>query len=227
LPVPALIVFDLDGTLVDSRRDLAASANHLLAELGAEPLPEAEIVAMVGEGARVLVQRVLAASRVDPEPANALERFLAIYERNLTVHTRPYAGIPEVLDLLTGRAGMAVLTNKPGRHTALLLDALDLSRYFTAGIVGGDAPWPRKPDPAGLAWLSARAASRPDQTLMVGDSWVDLETARGARIRFCHARYGFGRLRETDRLPEGSLVAGTTEELGRCLADFAAAARQA
>lgn len=222
----ALVVFDLDGTLVDSRRDLAASANHLLAQLGAPPLPESDIVTMVGEGARVLVQRVLAAAQVDPEPPNALEAFLAIYERNLTIHTRPYDGIPAVLDRLAGQAEMAVLTNKPGRHTGLLLETLGLSRYFTAGIVGGDAPWPRKPDPAGLRWLRERAASGTGETLMVGDSWVDLETARRAHVRFCYAQYGFGRLRETDRLPADSLVADTIAELGRCLVEFAGAAGQ-
>src|SRR5438874_8494910 len=107
-----LIVFDLDGTLVDSRRDLANSMNTLLAECGAAPLPEETIGRMVGDGAAVLVARGFAAARV-PAPPDALARFLAIYDDHLLDHTRPYDGIADALTALGRRADLAVLTNKP------------------------------------------------------------------------------------------------------------------
>src|SRR5437588_1269771 len=111
-----LIVFDLDGTLVDSRRDLANSMNILLVEAGAAPLPEVTIGRMVGEGAAMLVARAFAAAGRE-QPPDALDRFLAIYDDHLLDHTRPYGGIPDVLAALGSRAALAVLTNKPLRST--------------------------------------------------------------------------------------------------------------
>jgi phosphoglycolate phosphatase len=188
-----LIVFDLDGTLVDSRRDLAGSANLLLKQLGAAPLSVDQVVGMVGEGARVLVGRVLDAAGVDTDLDAALTRFLAIYDEHLVDHTRLYPGVIDALQALEGRATLAVLTNKPGHHTGRLLEALEVSRYFFA-VIGGDARWPRKPDPSSLQHLIAAAGASPASTIMVGDSMVDVETARGARARLCIARYGFGHI---------------------------------
>jgi phosphoglycolate phosphatase len=188
----SLIVFDLDGTLIDSRRDIANAANALLVGCGAAPLPVDEIARMVGNGAAVLVDRAFAARRV-PKPDDALDRFLAIYERHLLDFTRPYPGIPEVLAALGGRAALAVLTNKPARATREILDGLDLARYFTpALVVAGDGPLPRKPDPAGLRHLIEAAGSSAATTLLVGDSAVDWNTARAASTPICLARYGFG-----------------------------------
>ena len=152
-----LFVFDLDGTLVDSLRDLADSANALLASCGAPPLGEAAIGGMVGDGAATLVARAFAAAGVAP-PADALDRFLAIYDTRLLNHTRPYDGIPEVLAALGARASLALLTNKPRGATRRILAGVDLLRFFDEdAIVGGDGPFPRKPDPAGLRELCARA----------------------------------------------------------------------
>jgi phosphoglycolate phosphatase len=186
-----VLVFDLDGTLVDSQRDIAESANELLATLGAPPLDHDEIVRMVGEGARLLVSRVLAAggSRVDLDAAFA--SFGAIYDRRLADHTRPYPGVVEGLDYLAGHFSLAVLTNKPQHHADRLLDALDLRRYFVQ-VLGGDTTHGRKPDPAGLGALVASAGAVPDDAMLIGDSWVDAETARRAGTRFCFADYGFG-----------------------------------
>ena len=187
-----LFVFDLDGTLVDSRRDIADAANELLVSCGAAPIPEARIGGMVGDGAARLVARAFIASGI-ARPVDALERYLAIYETRLLNHTRPYAGIPEVLETLGRRASLAVLTNKPLAPTRRILDGLDLSRYFSeAAILGGDGPFPRKPDPAGLLHLIAAAHVPAASTLMVGDSVMDWRTARAAATGVCLARYGFG-----------------------------------
>ena len=125
-----LVVFDLDGTLVDSSVDLANAVNALLLELGARPLAEPAIIAMVGEGATVLVRRALTAASLDPETPRALERFLAHYDTHLLDHTVPYPGMVETLDSIVGVLPMAVLTNKPARATELMLVGLGLRRHF-------------------------------------------------------------------------------------------------
>lgn len=186
-----LIVFDLDGTLVDSRRDLAESANEVLAAYGGAPLSIEDVSAMVGEGARVLVERVLAARGVEHPIDDALARFLEIYEQRVARHTRPYPGVVELLSTLRSQATLAVLTNKPSRHTGLLMDALGLTRFFFA-VQGFDGTFPRKPDPAALVRLVERAGTIAARTVMVGDSPVDAETARRAGTRFCALHYGIG-----------------------------------
>ena len=188
-----LIAFDLDGTLIDSRRDIADSANELLSHYGAPSLTVDAVVAMVGEGARLLITRVLQAAKVDAPIDEALARFIDIYERRLVATTQPYAGIPEALGELLRRTRLAVLTNKPRRAALEILDHFDLLDLFIE-VIGGDGPLPRKPDPAGLQSLCARANARVEETLLVGDSWVDIETARKARARASFATYGFGAL---------------------------------
>jgi phosphoglycolate phosphatase len=187
-----LIVFDLDGTLVDSRRDIAESANEALVACGAPPLGEEALGRMVGDGAPTLIARAFAAVGVEPPP-DALDRFLTIYDHRLLRHTRPYAGIPELLDQLGRRAFLAVLTNKPLAAAHRILAGLDLSQYFPADrVVGGDGPFKRKPDPAGLAHLMASVGASPGATALVGDSVVDWRTAAAAATHVVMARYGFG-----------------------------------
>ncbi len=211
-----LFVFDLDGTLIDSRRDLANAVNALLVQCGAAALPEARIGRMVGDGAATLVARAFDASALE-RPPDALARFLAIYEAHLLDHTRPYPGIPGVLDALGARASLAVLTNKPLASTRQILAGLDLARHFADdAVIGGDGPLPRKPDPAGLRHLVARAGVTPESALLVGDSVIDWRTARAAATHMCLVRYGFGfegfplgELRAEDRTidaPEGLLA---------------------
>jgi phosphoglycolate phosphatase len=197
------VVFDLDGTLVDSRRDLAESANALLAACGCATQSEEAIGRMVGDGAATLVARAFAAGGCRP-PSDALARFLAIYNARLLTFTRPYEGIGEILEELEPRMPLAVLTNKPIGSTRFILDGLDLARFFRPDLVaGGDGPHPRKPDPAGLVSLCDRVGVDPARTLMVGDSVIDWQTARAAGTRVCLARYGFG----FDSVPAGSLRA--------------------
>jgi phosphoglycolate phosphatase len=187
-----LVVFDLDGTLIDSRRDLADSANDMLATYGAPPLPEESIVRMVGAGAAQLVARALAAAHVDVPLEAALAKFLASYAVRLTTHTRPYQGIPELLaDLSSAHVAMALLTNKPLAASTRILQAFGLEKYFSV-CIGGDGPWPRKPVPDGLQFVMKSASAEPKDTLLVGDSPIDLQTARNGGVRICLARYGFG-----------------------------------
>jgi len=187
-----LAIFDLDGTLIDSRRDLADSANAMLAGYGAQPLEEEAIASMVGSGAATLVTRVITSAGVDAPLEEALARFLSLYDLRLTHHTRPYQGIASMLDDLRVRQiALALLTNKPLQQSAKILEAFALSKYFQ-WVVGGDGPWPRKPSPDGLRFLMKQASAGPSETILIGDSAIDLETSRNAGVRICLARYGFG-----------------------------------
>jgi len=190
-----LVVFDLDGTLVDSVRDLADATNDVVASYGADRLPQDEVAAMVGEGARKLVERALLARGVGAPIDEALERFRAVYDRRLLTHTRPYPGILEAVgDLSRLGRRQAVLTNKPEAPARRILEAFGLAGHF-GWIIGGDGPFARKPDPAGLRHLMAQAAVPAEATILVGDSAIDAETARRAGVRLCLARYGFGSAR--------------------------------
>ena len=186
-----LVVFDLDGTLVDSSADLANAVNALLAELGVSRLPDPQIVSMVGEGAAVLVRRALTASGLDPQTPDALDRFLTHYNGHLLEHTRPYPGMVETLQALAANVPLAVLTNKPGYATDRILAGLGLRQYFRETI-GGDTPLGRKPSPAGLVHLAGLVGVPLVSVVLVGDSPVDLATARNTEARICLARYGFG-----------------------------------
>ena len=212
----SVLVFDLDGTLVDSRRDIAESANELLAALDAPPLDHDEVVRMVGEGARLLVSRVLAAGGVRADVEAAFARFSTIYDRRLADHTRPYPGVVDGLARLAERYTLAVLTNKPQHHTDRLLEALDLRRYFVQAL-GGDTAHGRKPDPTGLTALIGAAGAVAAAALLVGDSWVDAETARRGGARFCFADYGFGAVPPAGLLP-GELRIASFDALQSLLA---------
>ena len=204
----SLIVFDLDGTLIDSRRDLADAANALIAERGGAPLPEETIGRMVGDGAAALVRRALTAAAV-PLDESSVPRFLELYDVRLLRTTRAYPGIPEVLSALQQQCALAVLTNKPLAHTRTLLAALDLASFF-GSVIGGDGPFARKPDPAGLQHLMAEHRMQPSRTIMVGDSPIDAATARAAGTSFCLAAYGFG---VPNPAPPSDAVLVTSEEL--------------
>ncbi len=186
-----LIAFDLDGTLVDSRQDLADSANELIVERGGLALPTEAIVAMVGEGAGVLVGRALAAAGL-PDAPGVLQRFLTIYDSRLLNHTVLYPGIRDLLVAAQSCATVAVLTNKPVVPSERILVGLGV-RDLIGHVIGGDGPHPRKPDPAGLLALMQMAGASPAATMLVGDSPVDRQTARGAGASCCVVTYGFGR----------------------------------
>ena len=186
-----LMVFDLDGTLIDSRQDLADSANALIVERGGSPLPVEAVTRMVGEGAALLVRRALTAADLPVDLDTALPRFLELYDDRLLANTRVYPGTAAALDVLAPRATLAVLTNKPQRPTETILRGLHLSGYF-AQVIGGDTPFGRNPDPAGLRHVISAAGATVAESIMVGDSAIDLRTARAAGVPICLVRYGFG-----------------------------------
>jgi phosphoglycolate phosphatase len=218
----SLVIFDLDGTLIDSRLDLAESTNEMLETYGAPALAVDAVARMVGEGAKKLVERALVASGLNPDEPAALDRFRAIYDRRLLGHTKPYEGIFDVVRSAAARAPLAVLTNKPEAPTRRLLDAFDLARYFK-WVIGGDSAVPRKPDPAGLLHLVHAANATTDATLLVGDSMIDVETGRRARVRTLVALYGFGHLRDELELTDAEWTAATPADVGVAIARFTGA----
>jgi phosphoglycolate phosphatase len=214
-----LIAFDLDGTLIDSARDLSEAASELVQSYGAAPLRVSEVVEMVGEGAAMLVRRALERSSLDPDTPGALARFLEIYDRRLLDHTQPYAGMRETLSLAVQHGPLAVLTNKPAAPTVRLLDALGLRGFFRQ-IVGGDGPYPRKPDPAGM--LAMMAATPGRRAVLVGDSPADAATAQAAGCAFVFARFGFGAGKFRGAPPATPYVLDHARELAGVLEKLAA-----
>ena len=219
--VHRLIAFDLDGTLIDSRRDLADSANDLIRELGGEPLAEEAIGRMVGEGARLLVRRALTAAGLEESDA-ALTRFLAFYDERLLNHTRLYDGAEDAVRMAREHARVVVLTNKPKAPSERILEGLGVRGLF-ADVVGGDGPLPRKPDPASLLALMKAAGADVKTTLMVGDSGIDHRTALNAGVRACLVSYGFGFADfPREQLTGSEWVAADTAALKTDIADFLA-----
>lgn len=180
----ALAVFDLDGTLVDSLDDLHASVNHALALVGLPPRTREEVHGYVGEGARVLLAKAVAPREELLEAALAAWR--AHYGEHCLDRTRPYPGIPALL--AGARRTLAVHTNKPGAMARKILDGLGLLPRFAVVIGGDDAP--RKPDPAGLLAIMARVGAAPAETVFVGDSRHDLQTARAAGVAAVAVTWG-------------------------------------
>lgn len=191
MTVVRLVAFDLDGTLIDSRHDLAAAANDVLARYGRAPLPVTRVTSMVGEGARVLMERVFAASGLPAPADHDLDAFARCYHARLVETTRPYDGADETLRAVSARCRVALVTNKPLAHTIRLAGHFGWAPLFCATI-GGDGPWPRKPSPDGLLSVMAASGAPAGETVFVGDSAIDLATAREAGVRFAFARYGFG-----------------------------------
>lgn len=216
-----VVVFDLDGTLVDSARDLAAAARELVAGLGGRPPSVVDVVAMVGDGAAALVRRALEAGGLEPDTPGALECFLALYDRRLLDTTAPYPEMVRALEALPPGATLGVLTNKPLGPSRRILEGLGLARFFPH-VIGGDGPFPRKPDPAGLRALAALAPGRP--VILVGDSPVDAATAAAAPAAFAFAAYGFGAPLFGARPPSTPYVLSSPSDLPALIERFLRAA---
>ena len=190
-----LLVFDLDGTLVDSAPDLHAALNLMLRERGHPALSLLQVKRMIGDGVPALVARALAASGADQrDAAKALPRFLELYEANPTELSRPYPGVPETLATLRRRGyRTAVCTNKPQQATIAVMQGLDLLPLFD-GIAGGDRFAVRKPHPGHLLQLIAELGARPERSVMIGDNENDAAAARSAAVPVVLMRYGYARV---------------------------------
>ncbi|MCK6511202.1 phosphoglycolate phosphatase [Myxococcota bacterium] len=188
-----LIIFDLDGTLIDSSHDIVAAMQQLLRELYLPALGSAQIMSFVGQGVDWLVRQCLAACGVAGENAlrSAVERYRQLYSQDALRYTHLYVGVRETLERLRlGGFDMAVCTNKPESIARKVLDGLGLSGYFLA-LLGGDSLEKRKPDPAPLRLLMELLDVEAAQTLMVGDSAYDIAAGHAAGTWTCAVTYGF------------------------------------
>ncbi len=211
-----LLVFDLDGTLIDSAQDLCNSVNATLQQFGHDPLPDPAIAGFVGNGAPMLMRRALAmSSNLDPEDVDpdlldkAYQFFLQYYREHKLDFTYAYEGVLETLKALhelhespSGtRRAMAVLTNKPVRPARGICEGLGLAGFFPY-IYGGDSFSAKKPDPTGLCKLMEETSATPEETAMIGDSQVDMQTARNAGAWAIGCAFGFGPQNLMDTPPD-------------------------
>jgi len=214
------VVFDLDGTLVDSAPDIAAAINAVLDECGRRALSLAEVRGMIGDGTAALVGRAFAAADGGREPpaaalARHVERFRGAYEARATLETRPYPGVIETLRAMD-RAGyrMALCTNKPDRPARAIVEAFGLSPLIRA-IVGGETAPARKPDPRHLEAALALLGAAPREAVMVGDGANDVLAARALNVRVVLVSFGFSRSGEA---PAADSVIDRFDRLGDALA---------
>jgi phosphoglycolate phosphatase len=190
-----LIIFDLDGTLIDSREDLIQSVNAMLRHLQRPELPGELIASYVGDGVAMLVRRALG----DPKDAQflqqGLEHFLAYYREHKLDHTRVYDGIPQALKVMRNLPDgatrkMAVLSNKPVNPSRAIVEALQLGEFFSH-VYGGNSFATKKPDPEGALAILKETGIAGLETLIVGDSAIDVATGQGAGMWTCGVTYGF------------------------------------
>jgi len=212
-----LVIFDLDGTLIDSRLDLVHSVNAALRHIGRPALPEDVIASYVGDGAPVLIQRALGGETIDEGLVRkGLEFFLTYYREHKLDHTTVYPGIVEALTAIQNSANgtqrkMAVLSNKPVGPSRAIVDALGLGRFF-AQVYGGNSFASKKPEPEGAINLLQESGARADQAVIVGDSHTDVETGRNAGLWTVAVTYGFAPHTLADQHPD--MLVDHPRELG-------------
>jgi phosphoglycolate phosphatase len=186
-----LLIFDLDGTLIDSKLDLVHSVNAARGLMNLPPISEGLVSSYVGNGAPVLMRRALGREASEADVQRGLEFFLKYYRAHMLDNTRLYPGVRDALDRLR-EAGekMAVLTNKPVRFSRSLVEGLGLAGHFFQ-VYGGNSFEQKKPDPIGIERLLTESGAPRERTIMVGDSGVDVQTARNAKVQACGVSYGF------------------------------------
>ncbi len=184
------VIFDLDGTLIDSQLDLVLSVNAMLEHMGREPHVHEKICSFIGNGAPMLVQRALGADATEADVEKGLAYFLEYYRAHMLDNTDVYPGVREALVQLQ-QYPMAVLTNKPVHFSRAIVQGLNLSRYFRY-VYGGNSFETKKPDPQGAQIMLRELQAAPHEAMMVGDSDVDIKTARNAGMHACGVTYGFG-----------------------------------
>jgi phosphoglycolate phosphatase len=189
-----LLIFDLDGTLIDSRLDLVHSVNAMLRHFERPALPGEVVASYVGDGAPMLVRRALGDPRDEGFLKEALEYFLAYYRVHKLDHTHVYDGIKETLAAIHSSNGvrrkMAVLSNKPVHPSRAIVEALGLAEFFVH-VYGGNSFPTKKPDPLGVHTLLKQTGTRARDAIMVGDSSIDVITGRNASLWTCGVTYGF------------------------------------
>jgi phosphoglycolate phosphatase len=191
VPLVRAFVFDLDGTLIDSKMDLVVSVNAMLRDIGRETLPADTVASYVGHGAPKLVASALGPGAGEAELQKALQIFLAHYEAHNLDATRAYDGVEQGLAAIA-KYPMAVLTNKPAKMSEEILNGLGLTKHFRR-IYGGDSFAKKKPDPTGAQSILQELGVKPGEAAMVGDSDVDIQTARNAGMVAVGVTYGFGK----------------------------------
>jgi phosphoglycolate phosphatase len=186
-----LLIFDLDGTLIDSKKDLVVAVNAARRSMGLGPLDDETVASYVGNGAPVLIRRALGPEATEADCARALDYFMAYYSDHRLDHTTLYPGVREALDqLFAGGHRLAVLTNKPVRISRAIVEGLGLKDHFFQ-VYGGNSFEQKKPHPIGVETLMTEAGIGPSATVMIGDSGVDIQTARNAGIPAVGVTYGF------------------------------------
>jgi phosphoglycolate phosphatase len=212
-----LLVFDLDGTLIDSRLDLIHSVNAMLRHLKRPELHGEVIASYVGDGAPMLVRRALGDPKNESLVKQALDFFLAYYRAHKLDNTHLYPGIQEALTAIAGSNGnmprkMAVLSNKPVHPSRAIVEALGLKEYFSQ-VYGGNSFPTKKPDPEGAQRLLAETHTQPREALIIGDSSVDVLTGRNAGMWTCGVTYGFAPHTLCEAVPD--VTVDQPEELGQ------------
>ncbi|OGV38159.1 MAG: hypothetical protein A2X48_06405 [Lentisphaerae bacterium GWF2_49_21] len=191
-----LLLCDLDGTLIDSREDLAAGVNLMRADYGLKPLPVETVTAYVGNGAKKLVERALKDFEVSHD--EALEKFKKHYRDNMFVKTSLYPTVGEGLKILRGHGWKIALTsNKPSDKCEDILRHFKMDTYFDL-VLGGSHKYPLKPEPESIMIAMKETGANPNETWIIGDNHTDLEAGRRAGIKRCYARYGFGHIGSED-----------------------------
>lgn len=185
----SVLIFDLDGTLVDSKKDLTASVNHIRQQFDLPFLTEEEIARFIGNGALMLIRRALGPKATESNVQAGLQMFLAYYRAHMLDCTALYPGVRETLDRLAD-CKLAVLTNKPVHFSCAMLDGLGIYKHFSA-VYGGNSFDHKKPDPVGVFQILSDTKGNRERTWMIGDSAVDVLTGRNAGIKTCGVTYGY------------------------------------
>jgi phosphoglycolate phosphatase len=198
--VRPVLIFDLDGTLVDSKKDLTASVNHIRHQFDLPVLSEKEIARFIGDGALMLIRRALSTKATDENVQAGLQLFLSYYRAHMLDSTELYPGVRATLDRLAG-CKLAVLTNKPVHFSCAMLDGLGIYKHFVS-VYGGNSFDHKKPDPVGVYQILSDTRGQRERTWMIGDSAVDVLTGRNAGIRTCGVTYGYATASFNDVPPD-------------------------
>ena len=195
-----VLIFDLDGTLVDSKKDLTASVNYIRTRFDLPVLTEQEIARFIGNGALMLIRRALDTKATEDNVQTGLQMFLSYYRAHMLDSTSLYPGVRETLDRLSD-CKLAVLTNKPVHFSCAMLDGLGIYRRFAA-VYGGNSFDHKKPDPVGIYQILSDTKGQREKTWMVGDSAVDVLTGRNAGVNTCGVTYGYATETFKDAQPD-------------------------